>query len=284
MSNTASRLVGESDGRKWDDEWDEDDDDDGSTDEEWYKKSDAAYVAQLIEGGYPMAEELLKHAEEGDGEGIPSDSRAVTLDDGSFWYLNLRKHRLYLTDNLFVQFDTPQDLESFIKSAEIAHAWHGPSDPPIDQSLEARLEHEVFRQGDYAIIDLGHDEELVYWEGVQMQHCLGYRSTAKDYCSRIASGGIKVFSLVDLKDGAPKVDIEVAITRPSYSTDVDQPTVTQVRGPRNQVPPDDEYLPVIVKFFEENPEWRVSGHGVKNFDGQVDGDLVTARLKEITDQ
>jgi hypothetical protein len=94
------------------------------------------------------------------------------------------------------------------------------------------------------------------------------------------SGAQRQFSLVDLNDGMPKVDIELSLTESSYSGEVQEPVVTQIRGISNQCPPDDRYLPAIVEFMR-NQGLVFTGHGVTNFDGRCDGDLVLERWLEI---
>ena len=110
-------------------------------------------------------------------------------------------------------------------------------------------------------------------------------STAhRDYCERMIAGQIEVYSQTEIATGRPVIDIEVALTKPSYNKPVTRPTVTQIRGPRNQLPPDDRHLPALMDFLTNygGPKgWQVTGHHVVNFDGRADGDVVMARWKHL---
>jgi hypothetical protein len=148
--------------------------------------------------------------------------------------------------------------------------------------MEQKREHVVHEYGPYVFLKLPLDPDFIQREGIDMQHCLAVAH--HDYCNRMRSGQIEVYSLTDTRDGLPKVDIEVALTKPSYNVAVDQPTVTQIRGPRNELPPKDEFLPALMDFFEKfgGPRgWRLTDHGVRNFDGRTDGDVMLARWKQI---
>lgn len=103
----------------------------------------------------------------------------------------------------------------------------------------------------------------------------------REYCERLKTGEQVQFSLVDTRDGLPKVDFELSLKRSSYGGPVTKPVFTQIRGKRNQCPPADEYLPALMAFFEAHPEWQLAGHGVRNFDGDVDGDKVLARWRQL---
>lgn len=274
----AKRLIDDSfdDDEFWDeeDEWDDDWD---------FAGEESPYLKAYNDDRYPVARKLIARITK-DEEMMPEDCRTTTLTDGSAWFINVRLHRLYLDDGAYVQFATPQELEEFVKENGLDYGAGtvGYQEPKVvAQPLEKRLEHEIFRHGNYAFIKLPPDVEMVYWEGKQMDHCLGVKGIAQDYCSRMAQGGIDVLSMVDLETGLPVVDIEVALTRPSYNVPVDRPTVTQIRGKRNQVPPDDDYLPALKALFDANPEWTLAGHGVKNFDSRIDGDLFVERVREL---
>lgn len=137
-----------------------------------------------------------------------------------------------------------------------------------------------FRSGNYIFYRLPADEEWVRREGWDMSHCLAY--CQDDYCRRMRAGEIEVWSMTDAGTNAPVVDIEVALTRSSYGGDVPRPTVSQIRGVANQCPPEDDYLPHIISFFSEvGAGWSVQAHGTKNFDSQLDGDLVMRRWAEV---
>lgn len=106
----------------------------------------------------------------------------------------------------------------------------------------------------------------------------------EDYCQRMERGEIEVYSQTEIATGKPVVDIEVALKKPSYNKPVKEPTVTQIRGPRNQLPPDDRHLPALMDFLTNygGPKgWKITGHNVTNFDGRTDGDVVMDRWKEL---
>ena len=89
--------------------------------------------------------------------------------------------------------------------------------------------------------------------------------------------------MTDKRDNRPRVDIEVALTKGSYSSQpITKPTVTQIRGIRNECPPKDEYLLDLMAFLTEyGSNWLITGHPVRNFDGRTDGDLVLARWQQL---
>ncbi len=138
----------------------------------------------------------------------------------------------------------------------------------------------VFVRGGYDFIKLPGDAARLVEEGTIMQHCLGDPATAEAYAERIRDGSQELYSMVDILTDQPVVDIEVSITRSSYSGPVDRPTVTQIRGKRNECPPAPSYLLPLLEFFQENPKWALSGHGVPNFDGRVDGDLLVRSVEQ----
>lgn len=148
-------------------------------------------------------------------------------------------------------------------------------------TLEQKRKYIVFENGDYAILKYPIDIEFVHQEGLDMNHCLGCRSIAEAYTQRMQNGEQEQYSLISLKDGKPRVDIELSLTQSSYDGPVSEPTITQIRGYANQCPPDDEYLDTIHKFFELHPEWKVKGHKVVNFDRQIDGDRFYKAYKRL---
>lgn len=168
----------------------------------------------------------------------------------------------------------------------IQHTYSGFKQQAREVPAEEKEQHVVFRHGPYIFLKLpGSDPSFVQREGQDMEHCLAVAH--EDYCRRIRAGEIDVYSMTDTRDNKPKVDIEVALKKPSYNKAVPAPTVTQIRGPRNLVPPEDKYLEALVGFFEEYGKprgWRVNGHGVVNFDGKVDGDLLVRRWNQIQQQ
>lgn len=151
-----------------------------------------------------------------------------------------------------------------------------------DYTLEQKRAHVVYENGGYLFLKLPHDPDFIQREGQLMQHCLAVAH--RDYCSRMVAGQIEVYSQTDATTGKPVVNIEVALTKPSYNKAVTKPTVTQIRGMRNELPPKDAYLPSLVAFLQDYgaPKgWVLTDHGVVNFDGRTDGDAVMARWKQL---
>lgn len=143
-------------------------------------------------------------------------------------------------------------------------------------TLLEKKAHQVFAHGPYIFLKLPTDPEFIRREGVDMMHCLSVDH--ENYCRRMQAGEIEVYSMTDTRDNLPKVDIEVALTRSSYGGPVDEPTVTQIRGPRNQLPPDDQHLESLMAFlYLYGTDWVLCGHGVVNFDRRTDGDVVLGR-------
>lgn len=105
----------------------------------------------------------------------------------------------------------------------------------------------------------------------------------KRYTERLRRGDQLQFSMVDKRDEMPKVDTEVALTTGSYSSaKITRPVVTQIRGIANQCPPADEYVEPLIRFYETyGKDWQLTGHGVRNFDGDTDGDKLLRRWKEM---
>lgn len=162
-----------------------------------------------------------------------------------------------------------------------AYTWTREPDAPT-YTLDQKRAHVVHEAGGYIFLKLPHDPDFIRREGVDMSHCL---STAhRDYCERMIAGQIEVYSQTEIATGKPVIDIEVALTKPSYNKPVTRPTVTQIRGPRNQLPPDDRHLPALMDFLTNygGPKgWQVTGHNVTNFDRRADGDVVMARWKQL---
>jgi hypothetical protein len=144
--------------------------------------------------------------------------------------------------------------------------------------LVEKLSRAVFRHGNYAIIEMPPDPEFLYHEGVAMEHCLEF--CYREYAERMKTGAQRQFSLINLLDGRPCVNIELSLTRSSYSGPVTEEVITQIRGKRNQCPPNDRYLPTIMEFMKHSG-FKFVNHGVQNFDGQCDGQLVLDRWLEI---
>lgn len=146
--------------------------------------------------------------------------------------------------------------------------------------IEDKIKMKVFEHGNYIFYPLPLDEEFIRREGWDMQHCLAF--CQKDYCNRMRDKKIEVYSMTDKTTNMPVVDIEVALVDSSYGGPVDGPTVTQIRGMRNQCPPKDDYIPSLMEFFKNYGEgWKLGGHGVKNFDYQMDGELLLERWNQI---
>ncbi len=163
------------------------------------------------------------------------------------------------------------------------HAYVSHREPDVpDYTLDQKRPHVVYEADGYIFLKLPHDPDFIRREGINMQHCLAVAH--RDYCERMIGGQIEVYSMADATSGKPVVDIEVALTKPSYNKPVTQPTVTQIRGPRNQLPPDDKLLPALMQFltvYGKEKGWVLTGHGVTNFDGRTDGDVVIERWQEI---
>lgn len=152
----------------------------------------------------------------------------------------------------------------------------GSMKPPM--TLEEKLKRAIFHHGYYFIMEMPADSDFLYHEGRAMQHCLEF--CHREYAERMKDGSQRQFSLVDRRTGQPCVDIELSIKRSSYSGQVNRPVVTQIRGIRNQCPPDDRYLPAIMTFLQRE-SFDFVNHGVRNFDGQCDGDRVFDRWLEL---
>lgn len=191
-------------------------------------------------------------------------------------------------------FDSFEELNTWLESVSGAqgedvdlgqhiYRWGPPADVP-EYSLEQKRQWVVFEHDPYIIIKFPHEESFLRREGFDMEHCLSVAGVAKEYCQRLISGEQEQYSLVDTRDGKPKVDMEVAYKASSYGGPVSNPCITQIRDQRNQCPPKDEYLPAIMAFLTQygGPRgWKVNGHGIRSFDGGVDGDKVVQRWQEL---
>lgn len=217
----------------------------------------------------------------------------IRLKNGSLWRIDTDRSRLYREEDPdeFYDFLSPAELADYLERYEdkdyenvgsrhqfVSTPWKEPEAIP----LQTKLTHEVSRYGNFAVLKMPHDEDFIRREGHDMQHCL--ISAYKSYCERARAGEIELYSLIDLTDGDPKVDIEVALTVSSYQGKVPYPIVYQIRGKRNECPPKDEYIPALMHFFDTyggERNWKLSGHGFRNFDGKVDGDRLVERWMEI---
>jgi hypothetical protein len=153
-----------------------------------------------------------------------------------------------------------------------------PTTPPM--TLGEKLKQAIFHHGNYFIMEMPAEADFLYHEGVAMQHCLEF--CYREYAERMKSGSQRQFSLVDQHTGRPRVNIELSISKSSYSGPVGRPVVTQIRGVRNQCPPDDCYLPAIMAFLQKEG-YEYVNHGIRNFDGQCDGNKVLDRWMEISE-
>jgi hypothetical protein len=217
----------------------------------------------------------------------------IRFKDRSYWRIDTAGNVLYNDDDPDhkLEFGSAQELTDYLEPREdktyhnvgsqhkfTSHVYKDPDPIPLDK----KLVHEVFRYGDFAVLLIPHDEQFIRREGFDMQHCL--ISAYHSYCERAKAKEIELFSLIDLKDGDPKVDIEVALTISSYSGRVPHPVVFQIRGKRNECPPKDEYIPALMAFFNsygKQHDWKLTGHGFRNFDGKVDGDLLVKRGESL---
>lgn len=145
-------------------------------------------------------------------------------------------------------------------------------------TLEEKVDKAIFKHGPFVVLEMPADPAFLHQEGLDMHHCL--EQCYSSYSQRIASGSQRHFSLVDTRDGKPKVDMELAVSNSSYSGPVPQPSVTQIRGVANQCPPSDEYIEPVVKFLLSQG-FKIIGHDVSNFDGRCDGQLVWDRWLEL---
>jgi hypothetical protein len=217
-----------------------------------------------------------------------NDGREVALDFQNAFVIHLDRE----SDIVGHRFDTDTDMERWLAYNEEQqgmevdmerHAYVSKHEPDVpDYTLEQKRVHVVYETGGYIFLKLPHDPDFIRREGLSMQHCLSVAH--RDYCERMIGGQIEVYSMTDATTGKPAVDIEVALTKPSYNKPVAHPTVTQIRGPRNQLPPDDKHMPALVEFlsvYGKEKGWVLSGHGVTNFDGRTDGDVVIERWKEL---
>lgn len=184
------------------------------------------------------------------------------------------------------RFDDNDELRQFLErysgEAGEEHVYtprQGYKEPPT-YSLEQKTAHKVYEHGNFIFMKMPEDEEFIRREGFDMEHCLSVAYS--DYCKRMKNSEIELYSLVDKRDGRPKVNIEVALLASSYGGRVPEATVTQIRGPRNECPPKDEFIEPLMAFFNDyGRNWKLSGHGVRNFDRKVDGDLLADRWNQI---
>jgi hypothetical protein len=138
-----------------------------------------------------------------------------------------------------------------------------------------------FEYRGYRFVKLPGDAATLMIEGGYMQHCLGDAKTAELYAQRIRDGKQEVWSMIDLYTRRPVVNIEVALTESSYGGSVGHPTVSQVRGVRNECPPKPQYILALAWFFLEHPEWILCNHGIRGCDGKVDGDEFVRANREM---
>lgn len=226
------------------------------------------------------------------------ETESVHLDTGTYLVANGEKYGqpgyVLINSNFAgdsLQFDSLEDLERFVTYHEYRRGAFIDADRHIYQwdepdvkeyTIDQKREHLVYESGGYIFLKLPTDPEFIRAEGKKMSHCLSVAH--HDYCQRMEAKEIEVYSQTDAQTGNPVVDIEVALLKPSYNKAVDRPTVTQIRGVRNQVPPKDEYLPALMDFFKhygQKQGWAIWGHGVRNFDGVVDGDALLKRWEEL---
>ena len=201
-------------------------------------------------------------------------TKVSTLSSGSM------TESLAIFNRLFEQ-EEEQDAQVPDDYWDYLSCYGEPLKPPPEYSLEQRRPHVVYEHGNYIFLKMPNDPDYLQREGVAMKHCLSWAH--KDYCERMIAGEVEIYSMVDTRDNQPKVDIEVALTQASYSNQrLQKPVVSQIRGPRNEVPPKDEFLEPLLAFFTDcGRNWQLSGHGVANFDGRTDGDLFVRRCRQL---
>lgn len=182
-------------------------------------------------------------------------------------------------DNFRSRYQSDLDLEGITGDFD-KHIFVSRNQPQTPEpTLEDKQQYKVYTSGEYFFIKMPADPDFLQWEGINQQHCLS--CAHRDYAERMKKGEIELYSLVK-PDGKPAVDIEVAIARSSYGGPVKEPVVYQVRGPRNQCPPDDAYIPALMDFFTNyGKNWNLTGHGLGNFDGKRDGNLVAERFRQL---
>jgi hypothetical protein len=157
--------------------------------------------------------------------------------------------------------------------------FHNPFPHYKPPTLEDKKRMALATYGDLIVLELPPDPAFLHDEGVRMRHCLETDYAA--YAMRIRTGAQRHFSFVDTRDGQPKVNLELAVTRSSYQGLVESPVITQVRGVANQCPPDDRYIPAVVAFCTENGLALQHKVPTKNFDDRLDGQLVLDRWAKI---
>jgi hypothetical protein len=230
--------------------------------------------------------------------------RVWLLSDGDYalaYGLDLQNDFLIATDDdPSYRFANPEEMHQFLDRMELSrasfedaeidtekHIYSYAREPDVPKySLEQKRAHVVYEYGGYIFIKLPEDPDFIRREGIDQEQCLAVAH--RDYCERMKKGEIEVYSMTDATTGKPVVDIEVALTKGSYSrAKVERPAVTQVRGIRNEMPPRDEYLEPLMVFFQkygESKGWQLIGHGVRNFDGRADGEMTLARWQELQDE
>lgn len=181
--------------------------------------------------------------------------------------------------------DSKQDNLTFFPPVRGGYnSWFKQQEETVPKfSLEEKMKHCVFETEKYAFLKIPEDETFIRREGIDMQHCLSVSHVS--YCDRMKKGEIALYSMIEKDTGKARVDIEIALEIPSYNrVKVVSPSVTQIRGPKNQCPPDDELLLSLMKFFArygKEKGYVLAGHGYKNFDGRLDGDLLCKRFMEL---
>ena len=138
----------------------------------------------------------------------------------------------------------------------------------------------VFETEDYLFLKLPIDPEFVSREGLDMQHCLAH--AFQSYCQRMLREEIELYSMTHKSTNRPVITIEVALTKSSYSQlPITHPTVTQIRGSANQCPPTPGHRPDLARFLATR-KWCLTGHGIPNFDGRIDGDVTHQALTQLS--
>lgn len=212
--------------------------------------------------------------------GLDYQNNFIIDADGGDW--GVRFDDEVAMDTWLASNEVSEEEEVEVDRAAHSYVWKGAQPSVPTYTLDQKRPHVVYETGGYVFLKLPHDPTFIRREGIDMQHCLSVAH--EDYCRRMVGGEIEVYSQAEAETGKPVIDIEVALKKPSYNKPVKEPTVTQIRGPRNQLPPDDRHLSALVDFLTNygGPKgWKLTGHNVVNFDGRSDGDVVMERWKEL---
>lgn len=163
----------------------------------------------------------------------------------------------------------------------IQHAFVWPEEfpPPKRTPLKEKLKRKVWAGKQLTAIKLPADANWLQRDGYEMQHCL--QLLHNRYTQAIQCGDIDVYSLIDRK-GRAVINIEVARKHGcGVPQPVTCPTLMQVRGFRNQCPPDDSLMPDLMSFLKSYGKNWATAERYRNFDGKPDAVLVRERWEQL---